>query len=252
MRKIRKFLPWCLPAALFLLAIAVYTGIPGFSFTAYILLGLGVLSGAYLLLRLWKNRKAARIMTVFLTVVLCLGLLAAAITGVIIHRGGQGQPEKECQYVIVLGAGLRGTTPSMILTERLSAALDYLTAHPDAIAVVSGGQGAGEDISEAQAMFDYLTSRGIDPERVWMEDQSTNTRENLQYSLELIENRTGVRPESAGIISNEFHLYRAGLFAREQNLTSIPIPAKTQFFPLYINYFLREIVAVWYYTVLGG
>ena len=252
MKKARKYLPWCVPLGLLLLSILVYGGIPGFSFTAYILAGLAGLSAAYLLLGLLKNRKAARIMTIILSICICIGLVAAAITGWIIYRAGLGQPDVECGYVIVLGAGLRGTTPSMILTERLNAAYEYLSAHPDVIAVVSGGQGAGEDIPEAKAMFDYLTGRGIPAERVWMEDQSTNSRENLQYSLALIESRTGARPESAGILSNEFHLYRAGLFAREQNLTAIGIPAKTQWASLFINYFLREIVAVWYYTILGG
>ena len=101
-------------------------------------------------------------------------------------------------------------------------------------------------------MYNDLTGKGIDPERVWMEDNATNTRENIAYSLALIEEKTGVRPDTTGLISSEYHLFRAGLFAREQNLTAVGIPAKTSWFSLRLNYFLREIVAVWYYVILGG
>lgn len=85
-----------------------------------------------------------------------------------------------------------------------------------------------------------------------MEDKSTSTRENLQYTLALIEARTGARPEKAGILTNDFHLYRAGLFAREEGLTPIGICAETGWFALELNYFLREIAGVWYYIIFGG
>jgi len=100
-------------------------------------------------------------------------------------------------------------------------------------------------------MYRDLTGRGISPERVWREDQAENTRQNIAYSLELIETRTGTRPEKVGIVSSDYHLYRAGLFAREQGLISVGIPARTSWISLRVNYFLREIAAVWY-VFLGG
>ena len=84
-----------------------------------------------------------------------------------------------------------------------------------------------------------------------MDEKSFNTRQNIAYSLDLIEARTGTRPEKAGIVSSDYHLYRAGLFAKEQNLESMGIPAKSTWFSLRLNYFLREIAAVWY-VYLGG
>ena len=101
-------------------------------------------------------------------------------------------------------------------------------------------------------MYNDLTARGIDPDRVWMEDRATSTRENIRFSLDLIEEKTGIRPEKIGLVSSEYHLYRAGLFAREENVTSYGIPARTTWITLRINYYLREIAAVWYYTLLGG
>ena len=81
--------------------------------------------------------------------------------------------------MIVLGAGVNGTEPSLSLRTRLDAALDYLTANPDIPAVLTGGRGYGETITEAQCMYDYLTERGVEPERLILEDAASNTAENF-------------------------------------------------------------------------
>lgn len=244
---------WCILFFL-LLGLFFYFGISVFRFSAYIAFGLVLIIAAYRLLQLLAKRrpKAAKGLQLLLTVCLSLGLTAAAITGVFIARAGYGSSDVPCEYVIVLGAGVDGTTPSLSLQERLDAAYTYLTKHPDTICIVSGGQGGGEDITEAACMFAELTKRGIPAEQIWQEGAASNTRENLSNSLALIEARTGSRPKCAGIISSEYHLYRAGLLAREQGLESIGVPAKTHWLALRINYFLREIVAVWYYALLGG
>ena len=101
-------------------------------------------------------------------------------------------------------------------------------------------------------MYQDLTAKGIDPERIWMEDKSTSTRENLRFSLALIEEKTGSRPEKIHVLSNEFHLSRAGLMAKDEGVTAFGIPAKTPYLSLFINYFLREIAALWNYWILGG
>ena len=154
--------------------------------------------------------------------------------------------------MVVFGAGVNGNVPSLSLRNRIDGAYNYLAANPDAICIVSGGQGTGENISEAECMFRELTKMGIGAERIWQEDQSTSTRENLKFSLDLIQQRTGIRPTEIGLLSSEYHLYRAGLFAQEQGVTAYGIPAETSWVSLRINYYLREIVAVWYYTLFGG
>lgn len=244
---------WLIAAGLIILGIIIYTGIPGFDFSAYICFGCSIVVICYLLLGLFSKRhpQIAKILLIILSVPLCLGIVAAAITGSIIIHASAGQ-QVSCDYVVVLGAGVNGTVPSLSLQERINAAYDYLCAYPEAICVVSGGQGNGEDISEAQCMYNELTRMGIAAERVWMEDQATDTRENLRFSLDLIEEKTGIRPVEIGLVSSEYHLYRAGLFAREENVTSYGIPARTSWVTLRINYYLREIAAVWYYTILGG
>lgn len=227
---------------------------PGFSFSSYVLWGCAAIVLVYRILGWLKSKrpKLSKVLRILLSCFLCLALILAAVTGVFIGIAGKGDADTKCDYVIVLGAGVNGTVPSLILSERIQAAYDYLTAHPDVICIVSGGQGPGEDITEALCMYNNLVSKGISPDRIWQEDKSTSTRENIRFSLELIEEKTGNRPGQAAVISNEFHLFRAGLFAAEQDLETVGVPAKTTWFSLRANYFLREIVAVWYYTLLGG
>ena len=89
-------------------------------------------------------------------------------------------------YIIVLGAHVDGTRMTLALLERTRRALLYLEENPGTRAVLSGGMGDGERISEAEAMYRYLTEHGIDGGRLIREERSTNTKENLDYSLELI------------------------------------------------------------------
>ena len=252
--KNRKLLGWILIPLLCCLGLFIYVCIPGYSFTAYIAFGIAGVLLCYQLLPILAKRcpKTAKGITWALSCCLGIGFIAAIFTGILIFRAGLGNPEISCQYIIVLGAGVNGTTPSLSLRDRLDAAYQYLVANPDTICIVSGGQGDGEDITEAACMYQELTARGIEPHRIWQEDKSTNTRENIANSLALIEAYTGARPTEAGIVSSEYHLYRAGKFAQEQELTSIGIPAKTSWVTLRINYFLREIVAVWYYMLFGN
>lgn len=247
----RKFSPWLPAFSCGILALLTYLLLPSIRFSAYLLLGLTGVLICFRLLKLLETRcfRTARWLRRILCLFLCLGLLAAAITGFLVVKAGLGDADISCDYIIVLGCGVNGTVPSMLLRERIDAAYEYLAAHPDAICVVSGGQGPGEDITEAECMFRELTQMGIDPERIWLEDRSTSTEENLEFSLAVIEANTGSRPGHIGIVSGEYHLYRAELMASEYGLTSTGIPGKTAWIPLRINYYLREIAAVWYYLL---
>ena len=254
MAKFRRRAGWITIFLLCLMGMLIYFCIPGFSFSAYVFFGIAGVVLCFRLLAILRDhrRSLGKALTLIFAIALTFGLGAALFTGIVIAKAAVAVPAVSCRYVIVLGAGVNGTVPSLSLRERLDAAYDYMRANPEAICVVSGGQGRGEDITEALCMYNDLTGKGIAPERVWMEDKATNTRENIAYSLALIEEKTGRRPDTTGLISSEYHLFRAGLFAREQNLTAVGIPAKTSWFSLRLNYFLREIVAVWYYCLLGG
>ena len=185
-----------------------------------------------------------------LTVILCLVILAFAVTGAVIMNcaGGDGG---EFQYLLVLGTAVEGTEPSSMLADRIRGAYDYLTAHPEVICIVSGGKGDSVNLSEAQCMFNELTELGIDGSRIWMEDRAATTVENFEFSLALIREKTGTQPDTLGVLSSEFHLLRARMFAREQGIIPVAIPAKTSDTGTFISYFLREIVMVWYYTLIA-
>ena len=93
---------------------------------------------------------------------------------------------------------------------------------------------------------------GIDKERLWMENYATSTWENLHFSLDLIEEKTGTRPGTLGVVSSEYHMYRAGLQAKDCGVEFVGIPAKTSRLSQAINHFMREIAGVWHYMILGG
>ena len=245
---------WITSMIFFLLGLLVRVCLVGYSFSAYLLWGCAALAAGYQLLNLLMRRYPGLALWLrrILTLLVVLFTVAYLLTGGLIWLVSSGMPHKPCDYVVVLGAGVNGTVPSLSLQNRLDAAYTYLVEFPEAVCVVSGCQGDGEDISEARCMYNELVKMGIAPERVWMEDQATNTRENLLYSLEIIEDRTGSKPQKIGIISSEYHLLRAGLFARELGITSFGIPAKTTWLSLRINYTLREVAAVWFYFILGG
>jgi uncharacterized SAM-binding protein YcdF (DUF218 family) len=207
----------------------------------------------YLIAILKKHRPGtAKALNILLCGILCLGILIYIVTGSLILDAARGDSGKDPQYIVVLGAGLRGDSPSPILSDRIQKAYTYMTEHPDAVCIASGGQGEDEQISEAQCIFNHLTQMGIDESRIWLEDRSTSTWENFKFTLNLIEEKTGSRPEQLGVLSNDFHLFRAGIFARQCGIDPIGIPAPTSNFTLRINYYLREVAGVWHYLILGG
>lgn len=227
---------------------------PGYGFTAAVLCLLMGILVFYNLAALLKPRypKTVKWVRRIFTVCLCLGLLAAGITEGFIIEASLGDPEKSCEYILVLGAKVREDGPSVSLMDRIRAAYDYMVLHPNVIAIASGGQGADEPMSEAKCIRDHLIEMGIDESRVWMEDRSASTWANLNYSLELIEEETGIRPDKLGIISSEYHMLRAGMMARDCGIEAVGIPAATSRFFQKTNHFLREIAGVWFYIVIGG
>lgn len=180
----------------------------------------------------------------------CLTLvLFLAVEGLIVSAMAE-KPEKNLDYVIVLGAQVRGTRITKSLRKRLEAACDYLEENKDTVAVVSGGQGKGEDLSEAQCMKDYLTERGISEERIIMEDKSTNTDENIEFSMEKIREHAGERELKLGIVTNNFHVYRTKAVCAKKGYQVQGIAAESDQI-LFLNYMVREFFAVVKYKAAG-
>ena len=227
----------------------------GYSFTVMVLLGIAAILLFYgTLIPVFAKTypyTARRLKRVF-TAILCIGLILVGITEFFIIRASLGEPTESCDYIVVLGAKVRETGPSASLWDRIYGARDYLAEHPNVIAVVSGGQGADEPMTEARAMYEKLVELGIDEDRIWLEEHATSTWENLNFALNLIEEKTGTRPDNIGIVSSEYHLFRASLFADACNVDSVLIPAQTSRLSQKINHFMREVAGVWHYLILGG
>ncbi len=149
------------------------------------------------------------------------------------------KPAKQPEYVIVLGAGIKEDgSPTLSLRNRLERSITYAAEHPDATIIVSGGQGSNEPMPEAQAMARFLKDRGVAPERILLEDKSTSTMENFQYSKALI----GEQREIA-FITNDFHIFRSCILARRNGFTAYGYGTATPGIVL-INCYLREFFAV--------
>lgn len=172
-------------------------------------------------------------------------LLTAAAETVLMVKAASNHLAKNTTAV-VLGCKVRGTKPSRILQERLDAAYEYLVENEKAVAILSGGKGADEDISEAQCMFEYLTAKGIEENRLLLEEASTNTRENLLFSKEILKEQ-GLG-EKITIITSDFHEYRACDMAEKLGLESYSTPAHT-FFAYLPTYYVRELYGILYYKI---
>ena len=170
--------------------------------------------------------------------ILILGISIFVVIESLIIYESNNKYNHECDYVIVLGARLNGSSPSPLLRYRLEAALQYHQKFPNTKIIVSGGQGDGEDISEAKAMKDYLVEKGIDESLIITEDKSTNTNENIIYSKEIIEEKTN-KDYDVVIITNGFHCFRSKLLANKHNLTAHTYAAKERD-DTAPHYYLRE------------
>ena len=179
---------------------------------------------------------------------IALGALLALFLIVegIILSGGMIQPMENADYIIVLGARVNPDGPSGALRNRTQVAYEYLIDHPNTRAVLSGGQGADEPMSEAMCMYALLTAKGIDPERLILEDQSEDTSANLENSRALIDPNASV-----ALVTNNFHMFRARMLAKKMgwSVGGVPVATSPISFP---HYMLREFAGIAYEFVRGN
>ena len=199
---------------------------------------------------------------------------------------------RQYDYIIIHGAGLDGPRPTPLLAGRIDKALElWNKQHQHGKFVVSGGQGADEVVSEAQAMRDYLLEKGVPGDAILMEDKSTTTWENLRYSLAIInaDRATGVDATSSAavassgdvtttasdastsnasgtvasngdfttaVVTSDFHVFRCAEYAHNLGIKADGIGSHTKgwYWP---TAFIREFIAItkahlWPYLVIGG
>ena len=179
-----------------------------------------------------------------------VGTVVLLMFGVLMGTAAKRADEVDADALIVLGAAVHGDRVTWVLSNRLDAAADYLETHPDALCVVTGGQGDGESVTEASAMKKYLVERkGVDPDRIIEEDKAANTRENFAFSKALIEERLG-KDASIAFVTTDFHVFRAGRVAKKAGISAVGIAAPDVWY-IRINNFLRECVGIVVYGLRG-
>ena len=214
----------------------------GYHYTALIPLTAAALLAVFRFGKRWFKRLAGGVAAVALTLFLAaeIPILYTAFTSA----------ESDAPCVIVLGAAVYGETPSISLRHRADRAAAHLESNPKAVAVVSGGQGKGEDISEAECMRRCLVEKGVPNGRILPEEKSTSTLENLTFSKAVIEENGG-DPGHVAIVSSSYHLYRAKRMAAVLGMEADGL-ASSDGYPVYMTgMYLREALAVWKLWIMG-
>lgn len=240
---------WTLPGlwvagALALAALLVRVIPSGYGMSALTLLGLAAVVCFYTLAR--RGRKKKLMICVSAVLAVCLGLFLAAEIPVI--AGARSDRGSDADHLVVMGAGIHGTQPSLSMRDRLTAALDWLEAHPDADVIVSGSQAPDEAASEASVMAVWLEAHGIAPERILLEEQADSTRENILNSYAVAAQHGGGR---VAFVSSEYHLCRMRMLIRSLGFEPVCIAAHTSRPSLLVNYAIREAFAVWQIWIFG-
>ncbi len=153
---------------------------------------------------------------------------------------------KNLDYIVVLGAQVRGNVPSKSLQYRIDRAEKYLRENENTRAVLSGGKGEDEGISEAQCMAAELCRKGIASSRLFLEEKSRNTEQNIAFTIPIIRqnSKKDLKELKIGIVTNGFHIYRGSTIAqRKMQCKVYGIAAKNSRF-LQVNYLLREFFGV--------
>lgn len=244
-------------AALVFLALAVLLRfVPGLRFSALLCLCATAVLFIFYLLEHFARRghRAAAWCELALIAALLLGFSLFTVLETMVVRGSfADESDAPVSAVIVLGAGVNGETPSLTLRTRIDAAAAYLEEHPDVPVVLSGGQGPGEAITEAECMRRALVRRGVDESRLYPEERSTSTQENLRYSRAILE-ELGVDPaQRVAIVTSDFHLCRARLmWGGDTAAVPAHLPSALYFQCMTVNYFIREAFGLAAYFVYGG
>lgn len=175
--------------------------------------------------------------------IIILFLISFIIIESFIIYNGSKTDSAEVDYLVILGAGLWGDTPSLALRQRLDEGVKFIKENPETKVILSGGKGSGETITEAEGMKRYLISKGIDERLLIKEEKSTSTKENMKFTRELL-NQIDVRDNiSVKIVTNNFHMFRAKLLGKSNGFIVYGQPAPLH--PLLVPaYYIREYLAV--------
>lgn len=182
-----------------------------------------------------RSEGIPRLIRIAWRILMCAGLALVIGLESLVISGMVGTPPAGLDYIIVLGAKVNASGPSRALQWRIDEAAEYLLENPETIAVASGGRGEDEHVSEAECIRQGLLKAGVAEERILVENKSATTAQNMEFSHRMI-------PEGAsvGVVTNNFHVYRALLLAKNVGIENAAgIPTGYPGFSL-LHYMMRE------------
>ncbi|MBD5548695.1 MAG: DUF218 domain-containing protein [Lachnospiraceae bacterium] len=145
--------------------------------------------------------------------------------------------KRNVDYIVVLGAGIIGSKVTPLLAARIEKGIELLHYNPNAVLIMSGGQDPGEDIPESKAMANYAVDKGVDTEKIIMEQKSVSTLENLRFSRELM----NIQKPKIIDVTTAYHVFRALILAKQQEIKCVGFGAKTKWY-FTLNAFIREFI----------
>lgn len=229
-------------------ALALYILLPVFAGVVHVGMWAGVacfgLPALYWLKPEWFRRLTERKkLHRAVQIVFALGVTAVLVISTVMVCAAHREPPAEEKHmtVVVLGCQVIDGRPSVTLQGRIDAAYEYLTDHPEAVCVASGGMDDGETKTEADCIADTLIAMGIDGTRIYREGESTNTAENMRFSAAVI--RENGLPETVAIATDRFHEFRGSFFARKNGLMPYAIGCGSPWY-LLGGFWVREVMAV--------
>lgn len=258
----------------YFVVIVVYAGFGTASAFIWLLLG-GLLGAAAVGIKYYQKypERVELWIPVSLVTLCASGLVILLVVQILIFGRIPATAESGLDYVIVLGAGVKADGLSKTLRLRLDKAVEYVAENPETVLVLSGGQGVGEPVAEAIAMQEYLAEQGVSAEQMLLESRSHSTLENIVYSRNLIEQdreekkaqwqkrRPGTafpamevadKPTRIGIITSNFHLFRASMIAHKQGMTDVRGIAAESDRVLMIHFCLRDCLAILKDRLMGN
>ena len=184
-----------------------------------------------------RYKTAIRVISVFLAAAAVF--FAGEFILILVNSRPESAPENS--VLIVPGAQVDGKAPSLILFGRITAASGYLRTHPYSLCIASGGRGKDEDESEAVCIKDGLVKDGINPERIFTEDKSKNTKQNFENAAKIISAKGLSR--NVALATDGFHMLRAEMIAKREGLYPYSCPARTDM-RLAPTFYIRELFAL--------
>lgn len=241
-------IPYGAGGALILLSRVAAPFVPHLSFLMLFLTALGACIIVYCLLLHLERRGMiiARLLRYTALTLTAVFVSSFILIQFLIHSAIE-TTDKDCDYILVLGCGVRGDTLTAAGIHRANAAIKYMSWRPECRAVLCGGQGKGESISEARALYNYMTEHGIDKSRLLLEERSTDTTQNVRFAKDVIEADGGdIKTQTFCVATNDFHLYRSMLIMKKQGYnTAYPVDGGLpNVFLLRENMHLREYFSI--------